>query len=231
MVTYMNIPAGDQTLRLRLPGGPTLQCMTSSRIPSPLEVTKCLLNQVSTALAPLMPVFNLIDAMLAVKAFAEAVPELITDPTALIQAITDLIEKISALASLVPALSVPILIVDFIDIVILALEGIVTELGLIVDQLARIQAAELEAAVPGNEALLDTILRANQLLEQIQTSLDDSMGPLNSLFGVINLFMSLIGLEPIPSIVDLPEDPTEVIEALETTIEALRVVRQSIPIP
>jgi hypothetical protein len=227
-----NLPTvGDQSLTLRLPGGPTLQCLSLARIPSPYQVTKCLLNQASAALAPLSPVFNLIDMVLAIKGVVEAIPSLLTDPTALFEAIAEVVEKAAAMAHLIPQLSVPLMIIDLLDVTIVALRGVQSEFELIKTQISRIAAAEALAAQPGNGALADSITCANQLLDLTILSVQSGMAPLNSLFAVINLFLGLIGQDPIPPIDDLSDDPDEAIEALNVVIETLTVIRAAIPIP
>ena len=221
----------SQDQQIRFPGGLTLQVMVPQIVPSGLQVTKNLLSQASSALAPLAPLFNLIEAMLAVKDFAEAVPSLLTDPTALIQAIVNLIEKISALVSLIPQLSVPVLIVDLFDVVIGALNGVIEELEKVVAQEARIQAAVAKAQEAGNEALLDSITCANSINDQVKAGISAGVAPLNPLFGVMNLFLGLIGAPEIPSIDNLPNDSSEAIEQLSDLVDALYIARDAIPIP
>ena len=230
-MTCVTLTIGNQNISIRLPGGPTLQPMVSAVIPTNLQVVKNLLSQASSALAPLSPIFNIIDAILAIKDFASAVPELVVNPAAVIEALVKLLQKVAALASLIPQLSVPILVVDLIDVVIVALQGIIAELNTIVDQLERIETARTIAQNEGNVSLLDVTVCADNLLTSIQSSLSNSLGPLNSLFGVINLFLSLIGQDGIPSITDLPDDPNEAIDSLNDVISTLTVIRQSIPIP
>lgn len=220
-----------QDLKVRLPGGPTLQVMVPNICPSGLQIAKNLLTQANAALAPLAPIFNIIDALLAVKDFAEAVPGLLTDPGALIEAIAKLIEKISALAQLIPQLSIPFLIVDLIDVIIAVLDGVITELAKIVEQELKIAAAGLRAAEPGNASLIPIVECATDLNIQLKLQLGQGLAPLNSLFGVLNLFLGLIGAPEIPPLDDLPEDASEAIESLTVVVEALQKARDAIPIP
>lgn len=222
---------GDQSVTVRLPGGATLQPMISVPFPTNLQIVKNLLSQASSALAPLLPVFNIIDAIIAIKDFASSVPELIVNPPAVVEAITNLVEKVAALASLIPQLSVPLLIVDLVGVVILALQGLVTELQAIVEQLERIEAARQIAQDEGNVALLEMTICADDLLASVQENLSNSLGPLNSLFSVINIFLELIGQDPIPTLDDLPDDPNEAIDTLNALVETLTIIRQAIPIP
>jgi hypothetical protein len=226
-----NLKVGDQSTIIRLPGGLTLQPLISTPVPSNLQVVKNLLSQSSAYLGPLAPVFNLIESVLAVKDFAEAVPKILFDPPAVVEAIVKLVEKISKLASLIPQLSVPILIVDLIDVVIISLNGVVDEYEVIIDKINEIENAKQIGSSENNTFLLQVIECAEELLDIGQSSVASSMEPLNSLFAVINLFMNLIGQEGIPPIDDLSDDPEEAIDELNATIKVLTDIRNAIPIP
>lgn len=222
---------GNQGLQVRMPGGATLQVMVPDVNPSDIAITKSLLSQGGAALAPLIPVFNLIDAMLAVKDFAEAVPGLITDPSALVSAIEGLIEKIAKLAQLVPQLSVPFLVVDLIDVGITALNGFVTQLEAVVAQEIKIAAAIQKANDTGNAALLEVTVCATDINAKVKQGISEGLGPLNSFFGVLSLFLQLIGQAPIPSIDELGDDAQGAIDVLRGVVDTLSAVRDAIPVP
>lgn len=222
---------GDQTLKVTLPGGPTLQVMVPNLCPSSLDITKNLLAQANAALAPLVPIFRLIEIALALKDLAESIPSLLTDPTALIQAIAEIIKKIAEVAGLVPFLSVPLFIVELLDVIIASLDAAIEELAKIIEQELKIAAAGLKAAEFGNEALLEIVECAEGLNLQIKLGLSEGMAPLNALFGVINIFLGLIGQPEIPSFDDLPEDASEAVEQLTVVVDILQNVRNAIPIP
>ncbi len=226
------ITIGNQGLQVRLPGGAALSVMVPDINPSDLAITKSLLAQGNAALAPLLPVFNIIDALLAVKDFAEAVPGLLTEPDALIAAIGALIEKISKLAQLIPQLSVPFLIVDLLDVGITALNGFVTELEKIIAQETAIAAAITKANIPPvNAALLTVTTCATDQVASAKQGLEEGLGPLNSFFGLLSIFLGLLGQEPIPSISDLGPDSQAAIDALRGSIDILQAIRDAIPLP
>src|SRR5690606_15745654 len=104
-----------------------------------------------------------IDAMLSVKDFAQAVPEIITNPGAVVEAGAKLAQKIGKLASLVPQLSVPVMVADVLDAVILLLRGLADELQGISAEEARIESVVAVASTlpPGaREALLQVVASA-----------------------------------------------------------------------
>ncbi len=228
----VTLTLGNQGAQVRLPGGAALSVMVPDLNPSDLAITKSLLAQGNAALAPLLPVFNIIDALLAVKDFAEAVPGLLTDPTALVDAIAALIEKITKLAELIPQLSVPFLVVDLIDVGITALNGFVTELNKIVQQELNIAAAITKAnTAPLNPSLLDVTTCASDLVAQTKQGLEEGLGPLNTFFGLLSIFLGLIGQPPIPDVSDLGDDAAAAISTLEDTVKLLQDIRAAIPLP
>lgn len=231
MADCPKIPVARQGAQIRLPGGVALSPGTGSVTPSALMVAKNLTSQANSALGPLAPIFNIVDAVLAVKDFAESVPDVVTNPGSVVEAIGKLVEKIDKLASLVPQLSVPLMIVDTIDVVLDILSGMVVTLDAIVAQNIRIAAAKTKAEEPGNEALLPIIECAESLNAEYLVSLEASTEPLNRFMGVLNLFLELIGLEPLPTVSDLGDDPEEAIQLLRDFEQILRTARDAIPIP
>jgi hypothetical protein len=202
--------------------------------PNGLAITKNLLTQANAALAPLMPIFNIIDAVLAIKAFAESIPDALgppPDPSVIAAALAELVEKVAKLAALIPQLAVPYMIVDVLDAIITALNGTITNLEIVIVQEARIAAAMLKASEPGNDALLEVVICADSINASVKGGISEGLGPLNSLFGVLNLFLGLIGLPEIPSMDALPEDSAEAIESLRVTVKLLEDLRASIPLP
>lgn len=234
MTDCVDIEISSQGAKVRLPGGPELSVMTPQTAPSNIQITKNLLTQANAALAPLAPIFKIIDAVLAVKGFAEAVPDALgppPDPGALASAIGEVVNKASGLASLVPQLSVPLLAIDTIDAVILALNGIIDQLNAIVIQEAKIAAAEARGSEPGNEAILQITVCANDLNAKVKQGTNEGMKPINSLLRVLQLLMDLIGGPAIPTLDDLPEDSTQAIAQLESVVKTLQDVRGAIPVP
>lgn len=227
----VDVAIGDQSLKVTLPGGAVIPVMVPEVFPSELQIAKALIGQASGAMAPLVPVFNLIDAMLSVKDFAEAVPGVITDPGALVSAIEKLIEKITKLAGLIPQLSVPLMLLDLIDVTITALGGVVTQLEAVAVQTAKIATSEALAAEPGNESLLEVVDCAKGLLAKMNAGISEGLGPINSFFAMINIFLGLLSLGQIPDLSALPEDTAEAIEALGAVVKLLQDLRATIPIP
>lgn len=237
MAVILDCPVVDVTGQdqcVRFPGGVQLCVQTAFVVPDQYQVAKNLLTQANAALAPLAPVFAIVDAILAVKAAIDAIPDSLgppPDPTKLAEALPALAEKVAALAALVPQLSVPFLAVDSIDVLLLSLNGLMQRLQIMVAQQSRIAAAALKATEQDNLPLLDVTICAQDILNGQIASLQQSAEPLDSMIGVVNLFMGLIGLEEIPLLGTLPADPASAIDALAIAVETLTRIRDAIPIP
>jgi hypothetical protein len=91
-----------------------------------MELSKQLMAQANAALAPLVPVFNVIDTVLALFQAVKAIPDAIThlDPTKITDALPDVAQKASKLLAIVPQLSVPLMIVGLIDVLLAFLGGL-----------------------------------------------------------------------------------------------------------
>lgn len=134
-----------QRLSVTFPGGATLAPeLPDLGIPDPLQLSKQLMAQANAALAPLGPVFNLIDVALALFNAVKAIPDAIShlDPSKITDALPELAQKAGKLAPLVPQLSVPLMIVGLIDTLLAFLGGLAGQLRALIDQQVRIQKAE-----------------------------------------------------------------------------------------
>src|SRR5262249_61666355 len=92
----------------------------------PMQLSKQLLAQANAALAPLAPIFNVIDVALALFNAVKAIPDAIShfDPSKISDALPELAEKVGKLAPLVPQLSVPLMILGLVDTLLAFLGGL-----------------------------------------------------------------------------------------------------------
>ena len=107
----IRLPAAPDPLTMTLPGGVTMH-------------QQDLLKVIQPALTPLMPVFNILDAVIAVFNTVKAIPESLgppPDPTKLVSAVVEMTKKVSKLLRLVPQLSLPYTIIGVIDVILDAL--------------------------------------------------------------------------------------------------------------
>lgn len=229
----LNLLVPPQNLCASLPGGAQL-CVSlpSSIVPSASEIARQFFAQVNSALTPLTPIFNILDAVTAVFACVKAIPDAITklDVTGLLECAPDMVEKVQKLLTLFPPLSIPVMVRDILTAIITFLDGLRNDLDGATRQLERIAQASLLAQEPGNFNLLGAITCAQDMYSKIMEHTAGAAEPLNRLFGLLNLFLGLVpGVDPLPCLGSLTGIPTEIQEALGVFIEVLTIVRNLLP--
>jgi hypothetical protein len=222
-----------QSLSITFPGGASLDAeLPQVGVPGPMELSKQLLAQANAALAPLGPVFNLIDVALALFNAVKAIPDAIShlDPSKITDALPDLTNKAARIAAIVPQLSVPIMIRGLVDALLAFLGGLAGQLRAIIDQQVRIQKAENRAAELGN-AQLQVVADCSKhhVSAQLQ-SLAESVAPVNRLIALINVFAQLVGLGPLPDLSNLGTDAAAALRTLDDAVKALQEIHAAIPV-
>lgn len=218
-------------LCVTFPGGAEV-CVQIPGVPDPTEVSKQLLAQANAALAPLVPVFNIIDAIIALFNCVKAIPDALgppPDPSKLADCIPDLAKKIDQLLKLIPQLSIPLLIAGLIDVLLFYLEGLRGQLQAIIAAQLRIAAAATRAAELGNVQLRTVVDCAEASMDAYLQNLNEGMKPLNRLVALLNLFLQLAGLPPIPDLKNLGDDAEAALAPLDAAIESLKTVRAGLP--
>jgi hypothetical protein len=222
-----------QRLTVTFPGGAALDAqLPDVGIPGPLELAKQVMAEANSALAPLTPIFNIIDTVLAVKKVVDAIPDAIShlDPKKVSDALPDLAEKASKLLALVPQLSVPLMVVGLIDTLLLFLGGLSLQLRAIIEQQVRIQKAENRAAELGNAQLLAVASCSRGHVDAQLDSLAESVAPVNRLIALVNVFCELAGVGPLPDLSDLGHDAQAALQPLDDVVRTLKQIRGAIPV-
>ena len=104
----IEIPEIPDPFNLTLPGGIQIEHIN-------------LMEVIQPALTPLVPIFDIIDTVVAVFNCIKAIPDTLgppPDPTAIAACLPDLAEKVAKLLKLIPQLSIPLTIIGLIDLVI-----------------------------------------------------------------------------------------------------------------
>lgn len=223
------IPTVCTQLRVTLPGGLAVQGTVPQIGASPLEAARATIGSLNSAMAPLGPVFSILDAVLAIVKFAQEVPKVVMRPDKVVAALVDVVAKAGKLASLVPQLSVPLMVVGCVDVLIAFLSGISVELTSIAtlegkaNELAQI-AEEVEAMGP-----IAAGVTAQVAARRAQVSC--AIGDAQPLLGIINVFCDLVGLPPVSLDVDADSGSLEdVAAAIAATVHALEALRNAIPV-
>jgi len=227
------VPIGEmpKPLCVTLPGGLEVCAMPGDLPPSLFSYARTALGAANSAMAPLGPIFTIIEVVTSVHACLKSIVDCLgppPNPAKLIKALVDLAKKMEALLKLIPQLSVPLMIVQLIDVLIAALDGAASELAALARYALQIQQAEL--AAQSAPALLDMIACSRGSLEMQMSNIESAFASINPIIELINTLGGLAGLPPIAAFSGLDPDPTVATEALRAAADALRVVRYAIPV-
>jgi hypothetical protein len=218
----IEIPEIPDPFQLTLPGGVTIEHINLMEIIQP-------------ALTPLMPIFDIIDTVVAVFNCVKAIPDSLgppPDPTVLAACLPDLAEKVAKLLKLIPQLSLPLLIVRLIDLVIDTLRQARSELMHLQQQVQQILGV-IDRATNLEDAGLMAIAQCAQAnVAQEAANVGKSLAALGKLIGIINLFMGMVGGPEIPDLSNLAGRPLDdVIPPIDAIIKALQTARSAVPVP
>ena len=214
-------PSGD-TISVSLPGG--------------LAITDLnIMKQMQPILAPLMPLFDIIDVVVALYNCLKAIPDCFgppPDPTALANCLPDLAEKLMKLLPLIPQLSLPVTIANTVDLVIAALREVKTKLQNLQDQLTQIEHS-VDKAKNLNDAGLNAIIACAQgNVQQEAQNVGAGLASLGKLLAIIGIFMDLIGGPKIPDLSSIDGSPlADVIKPIDELVQLLMEIRKNIPFP
>lgn len=226
---------------VRVPVGNSL-CVSipSINIPDPSELLQAMFAQINAALSPLQPIFNIIDAVVAVFECIKALPKVVTElnPVPLIECIPNLAEAINKLLQLIPQLSLPLFIVDVLDVILFFLNTLRSQFTQIVNRINAIAQANLRAQAPGNVALSLAMDCINANFDADMVNLNEQVAPLNRLLGIIDLLLELSGLKALLKQVGIDATPClgtldldTLLVPIDLLIKLLTILRNLIPLP
>jgi len=226
------LPGTPPELCVTLPGGAEICAQPGVLPPSLFGYAKNALAQASSALTPLVPIFNIIEAISAVLQCVKAVPDALgppPDPSGIIACIPNLVEKVEKLIALLPPVSVLLTIVQMLDVIIAIIDGSIEELQAVERLIQRIAAAEaMSAQVPG---LLSMIECANASRDSSMENIERAFGSINPIIELINTLCSMAGLPAVPLFSgSLPADPLPAIEVLGGISDVLHAIRDAVPV-
>ena len=207
---------------ITLPGGVDIQHLNLLEIMQP-------------ALTPLVPIFDIVDAIVAAFNCLQAIPDTLgppPDPTVIAACLPDLAEKVQKLLRLLPMLSLPHLIVRLIDLVIDTLREAREALLHLQQQLQQITGAVDRATELEDAGLMAIAQCAQANVAQEAANVGKSLASLGKLLGVIGMFMGMIGGPEVPDLSNLAGRPLDqVIPPLDALIDALQTARAAVPVP
>jgi hypothetical protein len=224
---------GPGELRLLLPGGAELFAVDHLHLGSAAAATRGLMAQANSALAPLTPIFNIMDVVQALVDCIKAVPGILgppPNPAKLLALLEKLGAKLDKLTEAFPPRSVPVMVKTLLEAIIVALVGLRDEMQALIVQQARIVNLELKAQKLNNTALAAALICSKQNLAIQLINFNDSVKPIARLVMMVNTLLELIGQKCIK----IPIDPIasiaiEAIEPFDDAIKFLQSIRDAIP--
>lgn len=218
----IEIPEIPDPLNLTLPGGVQIERIN-------------LMEVIQPALTPLVPLFNIIDTVVAVFNCIKAIPDTLgppPDPTAIAACIPELAEKVNALLRLIPQLSLPYTIIGIIDLVIDTLRQARSQLLHLQQQMVQILGAIDRATELEDAGLMAITSCAQANVAQEAANVGKSLAALGKLIGLLNLFLGMVGGPEVPDLSDLAGRPLdEAIAPIDAIVETLQAVRSAVPVP
>jgi len=214
-----DLPPIPNPLELIMPGGITIERVN-------------LMEVLHALLAPLMPIFKIIDIIAAIINCLQAVPQILTDPMAIGECLQELAEKLGQILRMLPQLSIPYLIIGLIDILIDMLKTVRRELRYLQQQMEQI-ARVIDRASELNDHNLNSIgVCAQSNVQQEAMNTLQMLASLGRLIGIINMFSKMVGGPEIPDFSDLAGTPLDlIIEPLDLIVEVLETARAAVPLP
>ena len=219
-------------------------CLEIPEIPDPLSITLRggvtmqqinLMQAIQPALTPRMPLFDIIDTVVAVFNCIKAIPDSLgppPDPTALAACIPELAEKVAKLLRLIPQLSLPYTIIGIIDLVIDTLRQARSQLMNLQQQMQQILGAIDRATELEDAGLMAITSCAQANVAQEAANVGKALASLGKLIGILNIFLGIVGGPEVPDPSNLAGRPLDdVIPPIDAIIKSLQTVRSAVPVP
>lgn len=224
-----------QIPRIRMPGGAVLVTVPAQAVPDPSSMARIALGQASAALAPVLGILRIVDALVAVKGLVEALPEAIAsfNPKKIADASAALVSKIDVVAQQIPQIAVPVLALDLLALLDLAAAGLLAELDGLVEAQARADAAAAAAAELVGEAaaaLAEEAGCAAQLVQDQLAALEVGNAGLTGMVSVLNVLSGLVSIQALPDLGALGSDLDESRAQVQAFRSAIGTVRDAIPL-
>ena len=220
LLECIRLPPLEDPLRLELPDGIAIEHQNLAELAQP-------------ALAPLAPVFTIIEVVIAIVEAVKAIPDALgppPDPSKITSAISALEQKMAKLLALVPQLSLPRTLIGLIDILLHELRRTRLDLIALQARARAIEASRLKGADLGDAALMAIADCAEQNLEQEADNLARALAALSGLVTIIGIFSGMVGGPEMPDFSSMRgQSLDKVLEPIDALIDALSAARGVIP--
>ncbi len=231
-----NIPDIDD---ICLPGGACLSYVWDGigKIPTAADMSLDFYSQIGPALTPLIPMFNMLDTVLAIFKCIQAIPDAITslNPSELVKCVPELAKLIDKLLGLIPQMSIPKMIKAALGNMSKLLRSIAIEIGYVSEELERI-AKKIDRAADLNDIKMNGFLVcAQQDAHDTIRATGAALAGVGRMVLLLNIFIGLVGAEEIPCFGSIIEDNMDsldvLVDLLNTLAELLQTMANAIPDP
>lgn len=216
----LEIPELPDPFALPLPGGIEIEDVN-------------LMRMVQPALSPLVPLFDLIDTLVAIYNCIKAIPDAFgppLDPTVLAACLPDLAKKLNKLLGMLPQVALPRLIHRSLTLAIETLRTVRSQLRHLQGQRLQILGLMERARVLEDAGLMAIAQCAQTNVAQEAANVGKGLASLGRLLGMIDLFMGIVGGPRVPDLTQLQGKPLDqAIEPIDDLIRALTAARAAVP--
>ena len=219
---FVCVPERPATaLQITFPGIGALQAIktTMDGIPTPSAAAMLMLGQVSPALSPIIAILRLVDVVVKIIATFKDVPNVFTNPGAVISDIEKLVQSAGLLGDFVPGIPYVRMVRDLLIMVEALIRGIALKMNRWVTESIAIGKAIASAKLLGDTDLqASTTCSANRLIE-VQQGTQVSLQDVGQILKVVKLIADIIK-SVVP--VDLPgiSEMADLLDTLATTLAA-----------
>jgi hypothetical protein len=231
------IPSIDEVC---LPGGVCLSYVWDgiNKIPTASDISMDFFSQIGPAMAPLKPVFDILDTVMSIFNCVKAIPKsiLTLNPQELIDCFPALAKAVDQILKLIPQLSLPKMIKALLHNIATLLRGIASDLKYIESQLQRIADNIDRAAQLGDHKMNGFLVCAQNDVNETALSTAEALKGIGTIILMVNIFMGLIGGQEVPCFGSLISDNIGegfdvMVDILTGLAEVLDAMADAIPDP
>lgn len=187
------------------------------------------------ALAPLAPLFRVMDVVAKAVDVLRAIPDALSmppNPAAIAQRLPALMQAAGELLPLVPQVSVPLTAATLLDAMVEELRRTRGRIEALDAQARRIERARARAAAIGDLRLAESAGCAERDLTRAVEAVLAPLDALRGLLGVLGLLLGMAGGPPLPPWrISDSQDRAELIHDIAVLEQSLTALRRRLPLP
>ena len=204
-------------------------------LPGGIEIEDVnLMKMLQPALTPLVPLFDIIDTIVAIFNCIKAIPDMLgppPDPTVLTACLPDLAKKLNKLLNMLPQVALPRLIKRCLKLAVETLRTVRSQLMHLQAQMLQILGTIDRARKLKDAGLMAIAQCAQANVATEAANVGKSLAALGKLLGLINLFMGLIGGPKVPDLSKLAGRPLDdTLPPLNELIKVLSAAESAFPV-